>query len=284
MDRYKLRRICAVLIVVIIFIVILRCCVLKKDKPDNKDNNSPVSSMGPQLYVDNDITKPLVTEVSTVTTEPEFIGIDSLDFQKVEFNPDDISLIDSEYLKDIVIVGDSISMGYSVYGRLDKNNVLAKGSIGARNVMETEFEYQGYSLGLLDILGRRKPTYIFVSLGLNDINLMDEKKYTGLCAENAEKILEVTPDSKIIFTAITPIAAGNTFSENDKIDRYNEALRKKVFELENDKIFFVNAAQYIKTEGGNSLKTGFSSGDGIHLAPTAYDYLLTYMLLMLEWI
>jgi hypothetical protein len=45
----------------------------------------------------------------------------------------------------------------------------------------------------------------------------------------------------------------------------------------------VNAAQYLKGDN-NSLISELSSGDGIHLAAIAYDYLLTYMLIMLEWI
>lgn len=283
MDNYKKRRLCALSVLLILGIILVRCCINDSDKKDKEIEKTGTSVLEPDKPENSGTTMPFVTEPVTTQEEPVFSEKSELKYQKVDFEPEDISSVNSEYLKDIVIVGDSVSMGYSVYGRLDANNVLATGSIGARNVMETNFEYQGYSLLLLDILERRKPGYIFMSLGLNDMNLMDEEKYVTLCEENAKKIHEVSPDSKIIFTAITPIAAGNTFADNDKIDRYNEALRKKVYELDSDKIFFVNAAQYLKNEY-NCLKSGFSSGDGIHLAAVAYDYLLSYMLLMLEWI
>lgn len=283
MDNYKKRRLCALSVLLILGMILVRCCINDGDKKEKKIEKIGTTVLEPDKPENSGTTMPFVTEPVTTQEEPVFSEKSELKYQKVEFEPEDISSVNSEYLKDIVIVGDSVSMGYSVYGRLDVNNVLATGSIGARNVMETNFEYQGYSLLLLDILERRKPGYIFMSLGLNDMNLMDEGKYVTLCEENAKKIHEVSPDSKIIFTAITPIAAGNTFADNDKIDRYNEALRKKVYELDSDKIFFVNAAQYLKNEY-NCLKSGFSSGDGIHLAAVAYDYLLSYMLLMLEWI
>lgn len=283
MDNYKKRRLCALSVLLILGMILVRCCINDGDKKEKKIEKIGTTVLEPDKPENSGTTMPFVTEPVTTQEEPVFSEKGELKYQKVEFEPEDISSVNSEYLKDIVIVGDSVSMGYSVYGRLDVNNVLATGSIGARNVMETNFEYQGYSLLLLDILERRKPGYIFMSLGLNDMNLMDEGKYVTLCEENAKKIHEVSPDSKIIFTAITPIAAGNTFADNDKIDRYNEALRKKVYELDSDKIFFVNAAQYLKNEY-NCLKSGFSSGDGIHLAAVAYDYLLSYMLLMLEWI
>ena len=81
----------------------------------------------------------------------------------------------------------------------------------------------------------------------------------------------------------TPVSRQTTFTTNEKIDTYNETLRKMVFEYNSDKIFYVNAARYLKGDD-NYLISDFSSGDGIHLAAQAYDYLLTYMLSMLEWI
>ena len=283
MKSYKKRRLIVISMLLILSIVCIKSCVVSDKNKDKDDKNTSSVVSGPQKPENIGTPLPQVSETVTTIEEPVFSEKSELNYLEASFSPEDISSVNTEYLKDMVIVGDSVSMGYSVYGRLDANNVLATGSIGARNVMETQFSYQGYSLFLLDILERRKPKYIFMSLGLNDMNLMDEEKYTSLCEDNAEKIHEVTPDSKIIFTAITPISAGNTFADNDKIDRYNEALRKKVYEIGSDKIFFVNAAQYLKNSN-NCLESSFSSGDGIHLAATAYDYLLSYMLLMLEWI
>ena len=84
-------------------------------------------------------------------------------------------------------------------------------------------------------------------------------------------------------TAITPVSRQTTFTKNENIDQYNEALRKLVYELQDDKVYYVNAARYLKGSD-NYLIPEYSSGDGIHLATEAYDQLLTYMLTMLEWI
>ncbi|MBE6852720.1 MAG: hypothetical protein E7505_04510 [Ruminococcus sp.] len=287
MDIYKKRRLCALAVLLVLFVFmafsIVRCSSKNKEKINDKETINQENS-GEEVIVPNadpvEVEKPLQI---TKPSERVFSELSEIKFENVSLEPEDISLLDQRYLDNIVVVGDSISKGYSVYGRLNADNVLAVGSIGVRNVLETKFEYKGSSLGLLDILEKKKPKYIFVSLGMNDINIHSEEVFVENYKTLLEKIFEVSPYSKIIITAITPVTYGNSFTNNDKIDTYNETLRKMVYELNSDKVFFVNAAQYLKGDN-NSLISELSSGDGIHLAAIAYDYLLTYMLIMLEWI
>lgn len=286
MNIYRKRQLGAALVLaVLIFSIvgIVRCSSGKKDGETVQtgiDNGTDVEITVPNI----DVSELEEINKDNVPVEHVFSDRSEIPFIDVNFSPDDISLIDAKYLKDVVIIGDSIAKGYSVYGRLEDDNVLAVGSIGVRNVLETQFDYQGFSLEITDILNRRKPKYIFISLGMNDINIHSEEEFTNNYRNFIEEIKKVTPDSKIIVTAITPVTYGNKFTQNEKIDTYNEALRKMVFDYNSDKIFFVNAAQYIKDSSNNGLISKFTSGDGIHLSAEAYDYLLTYMLMMLEWI
>lgn len=288
MDIYKKRRICALIILIFLFIFIIasiKCCHSTKKSKGGQTGENTDSSQTEVIVPNADISDVVSAPAVTAPPEPVFSEWNDIDFVDAEFSPDDISLINKDYLKEIVIIGDSISRGYKVYKRMDDDNVIAEGSIGVRNVLETKFEYQSYSLDVLDILGRRKPKYIFISLGMNDINIHSEEIYTENYKKFIDEIFKVSPDSKIIVTAITPITyeASLQFTTNEKIDTYNEALRKMVFDLNNDSVYYINAARYLKNEN-NYLIDEYTSGDGIHLAPVAYDNLLSYMLMMLDWI
>lgn len=276
MDQYKIRQIGLIGSVLLLIIIIAVCC-----------NKKPEKSSGKVAESTTEQTTQAPVETTTVTTPaPEkitFTAHDKIQFLDVDFEPMDVAVINRDFLSDMIIVGDSISMGYSVYGRLSNDNVIATGSIGHRNLMETDFTYGSSVSKLTDIIKTKRPKYIFLSCGMNDIRMMKEEEYTAKCLENADEIFKACPGCKIILTAITPVASFSNFVDNETIDTYNEALRKAVFDSKKDDLFFINAAQYLKGSD-NNLITEFQSGDGIHLSGTAYDYMLSYMITMLEWI
>ncbi|MDO5559755.1 MAG: GDSL-type esterase/lipase family protein [Oscillospiraceae bacterium] len=271
----------AAFILLIAFIaVIVKCCSGSSDKTkDPADNSLASNDSGADYSFDLPVTS--ISELSVETTVST--TSEPVKYQEVDFVPDDVSLVSSEYLSDIVVVGDSIAKGYGVYGRLPVDNVLAVGSVGARNLFTYTYEYQGFSLDLLDILGRKLPKYIFISVGMNDVNILSDEEYAQVYENNIKSILEKTPESKIFVMAVTPVASITQFTSNDKIDKFNEKLRVMVNNMDNDAVYYINAAQYLKNDY-NYLISDFSSGDGIHLAASAYDYLLSYMLTAIDWI
>ncbi|MBQ5988152.1 MAG: SGNH/GDSL hydrolase family protein [Oscillospiraceae bacterium] len=284
-DKYKRRQITALALLILLIVIMVnmvKCTarVLRdKDKPraHTETSQSEDSKAEPAETEAEDLS------YSEIRSKLEFKPVEELTLENAVLPADDISLINEKYINDVVIIGDSISKGYSVYGKLKEDNVLAVGSIGVRNVLETDFTFQGYNLKITDILDRRKPKYIFVSLGMNDINIRTAEQYTSDFRNFISEIRNATPESTVIVTAITPVSRQTTFTKNENIDQYNEALRKLVYELQDDKVYYVNAARYLKGSD-NYLIPEYSSGDGIHLATEAYDQLLTYMLTMLEWI
>lgn len=285
MNIYRKRQItAAVFFVLFVFLVVLMIKCTAGLIKNSKNSDSDQVEMSDEYTVPNaDIPEIVKFTENEKKVTHEFIPYEELTFEKAELLPEDVSLMSEKYMDDVVIIGDSITKGYSVYGRLKDDNVLATGSIGIRNVLETEFDYQGYKLGITDILGRKKPKYIFISLGMNDLNWRSEEQYISDFQNFISEIQKVSPDSCIIVTAVTPVSRQTDFTENSKIDLYNEDLRKMVFDYNSDKIYYVNAARYLKGDD-NYLISEFSSGDGIHLSAGAYDYLLTCMLSMLDWI
>lgn len=283
-NVYKKRQMTALSLLAFIIILLFLMIKCTADAVKRTSEQKPAEiSEGTYDVPDMDIPENSVILKNERPDAVEYTEADNLVFADAEFTPEDISLINENYLKDVVIIGDSISKGYSVYGRLSENNVLAEGSIGIRNVMETNFSYQGYELPVTDIISRITPKYIFVSFGMNDIHMRTEEQYTEDYRNFISELQKASPDSYIIVTAITPVSRQTDFTQNSIIDAYNEALRKMVYDYNSDTIYYANAARYLK-DSDNYMISEFSSGDGIHLSASAYDYLLTYMLSMLEWI
>ena len=84
---------------------------------------------------------------------------------------------------------------------------------------------------------------------------------------------------------ITPVISYSDFSDNSKIDTYNDALKQMAISMksEGSNVQYINVSKYLKDDQ-NGLKSEFTSGDGIHLSNSAYDYIFTSMMLSLEWI
>ncbi len=223
-------------------------------------------------------TEETTTEATTTTAAMVYpkgskeLGTYSSNFTSLTL--DQLSSLNTE---GIVIVGDSIASGFKVYKRLPERQVMATGSLGARNIHDFKVTLNGAEYSVTDSVKILQPEYICMSMGMNDLNIGTMEDYINNYTANINELHAVSPNSKFIIMAITPIAAGISHSTNQKIDTYNEALYNMVNERNDIPIYYVNAAQTLKNQW-NSLGTTYSGGDGIHLTPVSYDAMLTYLL------
>lgn len=193
------------------------------------------------------------------------------------------------FLDSMVLLGDSIAYGFAVYDRLPEECVLAQASIGARNINTTEFTFSvgnKSNLNILDAVSIKQPTYTFMSMGMNDINMGSTDDFTNNYTTNINDIFKVCPNTTVIVMGITPITSSSTFATNEKIDTYNEALKQMCNTLKSQglKVYYIDVSKYLKDESGN-LYSDYASGyDGVHLVGTAYDYMFTTMMLSLQMI
>lgn len=215
---------------------------------------------------------------TTTTAMPLISGAKELgSYSAANFVPLTSSELASMYTDGIVIVGDSIASGYKVYNRLPESQVMAVGSLGARNIHDFKVPLNGVEYAVKDAISILKPEYICMSMGMNDLNIGTKEDFISNYKANIDELRSVSPDSTFIVMAITPIAADSSHSTNYTIDTYNQALSDMVNEIDYVPVYYVNAAQTLKNEW-NALSSTYSGGDGIHLAPTSYDTMLTYLL------
>lgn len=218
---------------------------------------------------------PVTALVSTTTaaTEKPFETTADKPAAPIDEIYSDYSFTEEDYsfLGECVFVGDSICSGLAHYGIIPNNHVVAQGNVAARNIFDFTFTVDGAELSLVSALVNAKPKYIVFSMGINDVNITTEDEF----AENYRELLEMTagfvPDAELIVLSITPIDASSDFTENENIDRFNSALAKMI--KENEKWSYIDVTPELKNEL-NALKTAYSSGDGIHLAPDAYHAVL----------
>lgn len=180
---------------------------------------------------------------------------------------------DQAFLADCVFVGDSICSGLSAYKILSASHVVAKGSVGVRSIFDYTFKVSGGSYGVVQALSILKPKYVIFSMGMNDINMTSAQKYCENYKNLLTKVQDALPSAKLTVASITPITTTSKFSTNKKIDSYNVTIRDYLA-ANYPSWGYVDIASPLKNEW-NALRSNYTSGDGIHLSPAAYQVILS---------
>lgn len=233
-------------------------------QPDSSDNTSS-GTLPPVVItdapVDNTTTAPDTDPVKDDVPPPPS---DSTYTQTVNIDsfPDQYN----EFLSKTVFVGDSICSGLRVYKILPSDNVMAVGNVGARSIFDYTFNAKGTEYALPDALALLKPEYVVCSMGMNDVNMSSEEKFCANYDNVLAKIHETLPNAKIYVVSITPISAESNFCSNEKLDRYNQALKSH---LSGTAYTYLDVASVMKN-ANNALADENNGGDGIHLSPAAY--------------
>ncbi len=181
----------------------------------------------------------------------------------------DISAIDMGYVEDSVFVGDSICLGFSEYRIIPRENVYARGNLGARSFYDYTFYYGEEweeEISFSEVLSRRAPKYVFFSMGMNDVNVTTEEQFCDNYSEIIGQALAET-EAEIYVCAVTPI--NSKFTTNENINGFNAELEAYISENYPQRVHFVDFGHYL-TDSEGLLLEELQSGDGIHLAPLAY--------------
>lgn len=219
----------------------------------------------PDTPVTVSINTTTTPEITTTTTASPAVTIEEI-YSEFEFTDEYY-----DFLGRCVFVGDSICSGLGHYGIIPMERVIAQGNIAARNIFDFTFSVDGGELSLVSALVNANPEYVIFSMGINDVNITSEEEFI----DNYCEILSMTegflPDAKLIVLSVTPIDISSTFTANEKIDSFNEALSR--LPEKNERWTYIDVTKELKNSE-NALKTAYSSGDGIHLSPDAYHAVL----------
>ncbi len=176
------------------------------------------------------------------------------------------------YQQRIAVAGDSIAYGFNAYGFVPYERNLAQESVSMWNL--EYFTFCG-GFGLVDAAAYVDPEILYMSLGMNDVNMNDSASFASKYREVIEQILDKCADTTIIVAGITPIGYESSFTSNERIREYNSALSNMVSELNDSRVCYFDAYSVVSDEYG-MLRYDCSGGDGIHLQTHCYsDFLNT---------
>ena len=179
---------------------------------------------------------------------------------------------DEAFLSDVTFVGDSICYGLEVYDYMPPDNVLAVGSVAARNIFDFTFEVGNAEYGIVDAVKKVQPKIVVFSMGMNDINLTTPEQYCENYMDLLDKVHAAVPSAKLYVASITPISNNIDFNNNTNIDSFNSAIKQYL--ADSGKGYgYVDIASYLKDQW-NGLSYIYSGGDGIHLQGHAYSAIL----------
>jgi lysophospholipase L1-like esterase len=192
------------------------------------------------------------------------------------------------YFDNIVMLGDSVTLGFDVF----KNRIRFNGeavlsgmtvvSSGSYGVFEAEKQMSDSTVhprigGVQhypeDIIAGLDAKNVLICLGLND-TWIGLDNYITHYSTLIKRIQQKSPDKNIVIMSVTPVTRGQTRLSIDRIDTMNNALIE--FAMANG-YMFIDFGAALRDED-NFLYTVLSSDDYCHLTLAAYNRLVEYML------
>lgn len=192
-------------------------------------------------------------------TEPPEINIGSLE----DFTPQQ-----QEFINSCLFIGDSICLGFGVYGLV--NNCTAKAGAAARNIEEFTFDSGGSQVSPYTAIVNSNCKNLVFLMGTNDVNMENAKNFIEYYNSFLTRVEALAAGTNIYILSITPVTASSTFCYNYQIDEFNEALKTMT---ETSTRHYVDVSASLKDEQGN-LRTEYASDNSVHLTKEAYYQIL----------
>lgn len=203
------------------------------------------------------------------------------------YNPDLIqsgaSSNEDFYKERLFVMGDSICHGFNVYGFVPHEHCLTQSSVSMWNLDYFKFNTPAGELGAVDAVAEVKPKLLYMSLGMNDVNLHKPQDFADKYVDVAKQMIERDPDINIVIASITPINSNiSSFTSNDNIRSYNAALESTIKAANSTRIYYFDTYSIIADPETLSMSEGRTSGDGIHLSTSCYTDFLSELYSFLD--
>lgn len=183
------------------------------------------------------------------------------------------------YHERIAIAGDSIAYGFNAYGFIPSEHNIATESLSMWNM-----DYFTFStgMGLVDTVAYVNPSLLYMSLGMNDVNMSTAEEFAERYKSTIYEIRNRVPDINIVVAGITPVTNESGFVSNQTIQAFNTALENMVNEMSSNHVYYFDAYSVVSDPATNALRQECTGGDGIHLVSSCYYDFLNALYNMLD--
>ncbi len=236
---------------------------------------------------------PIETSIpeSSGSSELDSVSVpESLPESSAESEPDEKALLgtaipestprDASYLDDAILIGDSLTYGFSSYGVLPEKQVLANTGINPQTILTKAcIPQNGTNKTVLDAAAALQPAKIYIMLGANGVAFLNFDNIIEWYGTLIDGLQEAHPDAKIYVQSILPITRGKEKEQENLTNERIRALNEQIFSLAEEKnCFYLNVAEMLADEEG--YLPDELSADGMHFGARTYrkwvDYLLSH--------
>ena len=222
-------------------------------------------------------TCPVTTRITTTTTTTVTTTITTTTSPYEVLKPDRYAGTspNSEFYQDrLAVAGDSLALGFCYYGFVPKMHSIAGDSVSMWNLDYFTFDHGNGELGMVDSIEEIRPRLLYMSVGMNDVNLNYPEPYVKRYREVIDEIMKRMPDINIVVAGITPVCSYCNVVRNDIIREYNAALEQMVKDMDSPQVVYFDAYSVVCDEN-RELRDEYSSGDGMHIYIPCYNDILT---------
>ncbi len=186
----------------------------------------------------------------------------------------------SEYFKDKVFCGDSLTYGLGLDARFFKDyDVIAWGGLSVYDYLDYK-ERPSYNQleelkSPIEWLKELSPKTIYIMLGTNGIAVWSNESHIKMYSKMLDRIQEAVPTATIVLVGITPWGSWrNTETFNgQKVDNFNMMLLEMAYERG---MYYLNFGQATRDDNGN-FREELCSDDGIHWQKACKQLYLEYI-------
>ena len=211
----------------------------------------PETTKAPETTKTPETTRPTVT-TSPTTTKPQ---------------------TNEEYFSDALFLGDSRTVGLSIYARIPGATYFARTSMTVYNAFKEGkdgFSETGdtSSYDLTELLTKKKFGKIYILLGINELGY-SHSSVVSTYSKLIDSIQQLQPDAKIIIQSNMHVtkkkSEDKTIFSNSLIDELNLKISRLA---DNKKVFYLGFEEIF--DGPDGAMSSDYSGDGIHLYGKCY--------------
>lgn len=172
--------------------------------------------------------------------------------------------VDKSYYDNVLFIGDSLTVGLSMYGNLKNATYFCINGMGASEALSKDMS--GVTLDAL--LDARQYDAVYIMLGINDIG-SKRKSYLSSYSSLVSHVQEKQPNAGIVIQSILAVTSSYT-AEHPKFN--NDEIRERNVSLaalaDGEHIFYLDLNAYFVDAAGNLQDS--QARDGLHLKTASY--------------
>lgn len=215
----------------------------------------------PNTEITDKTTAP-VTEASDISAQTDENGDETA--QAVDYN--------EKFFKDDFFIGDSITTGLYLYGKLDESLVFAKTGLNTLTAQTEKIDGKTVQETIADA----QPKHTYIMLGANGMAFMGNTYMLNMLKDLLAQIKEAAPDTKIVLLAVSPVTVEYEAANpgiTDTIKEYNASLRAM---CESEKYTYIDVYNLLLDNDGH-FAAKYAEADGLHFKGNTYNALLAYI-------